>query len=180
MLWNPSYLQKLIPRKVYSCKVYKQRHPRKFIPQNINFAVFLRGESSSRESFFPLKYKSFERDVSSRPIMLECEVNKHSRGIVVVLSTFPALFWRAVKKATSIHCLKTSVFCTCSHIESEYMMCSQYQSKLQKRKVNLLGGGLFRMARGLPQSNFIFFSGIFPLRGWVGRLKSAKKIWKSQ
>ena len=61
--------------------MYKQRHPRKFIPQNINFPVFLRGESSSRESFFPLKYKSSERDVSNRPIMLEYEVNKHSRGI---------------------------------------------------------------------------------------------------
>ena len=58
---------------VYSCKMYKQRHPRKFIPQNINFPVFLRSESSSRESFFPLKYKSSERDVSSIPIMLEYE-----------------------------------------------------------------------------------------------------------
>ena len=28
----------------------------------------------------------------------------------------------------------------------------------------------------LRQSIFILFSGIFPLRGWVGRLKSAKKI----
>ena len=34
---------------------------------------------------------------------------------------------------------------------------------------------LHNIVRGLRQTIFIFFSGILPLRGWVGRLKSAKK-----
>ena len=82
--------------------MYKQRHPRKFIPQNINFAVFLRGESSSRESFFPLKYKSSERDVSSIPIMLEYE-GKHSRGIVVVYRLFRLYFGEPPSNSANLH-----------------------------------------------------------------------------